>query len=100
MNGCELCVSPGGEVLWRDGLCRVVRVDGTDGDTFPGFCRVIWNMHVAEMSDLDSADRRHFMNVVFATEAALRTVVAHGDDVKVAARWQGIDTDGDGVPDA
>ena len=75
MNGCELCVSPGGEVLWRDGLCRVVRVDGTDGDTFPGFCRVIWNTHVAEMSDLDSADRRHFMNVVFATEAALRTVV-------------------------
>ena len=75
MTTCELCKSPGGEVLWRDGLCRVVRVDGADGLAFPGFCRVVWNAHVAEMTGLPAADRRHLMNVVFATEAALRSLL-------------------------
>lgn len=75
MNACELCESPGGEVIWRDALCRVVRVGGAEGAAFPGFCRVVWNAHVAEMTGLPAADRRHLMNVVFATEAALRTVV-------------------------
>ena len=75
MSACELCQTPGGEILWKDGLCRVVRVDGGEGEAFPGFCRVVWNAHVAEMTSLAPADRRHFMNVVFATEAALRTLV-------------------------
>lgn len=76
MNACELCASPGGDVLWQDGLCRVVRVGGTEGSAFPGFCRVVWNAHVAEMTSLAAADRRHVMNVVFATEAALRSLLA------------------------
>lgn len=75
MNACELCANPGGEVLWKDGLCRVVRVGGADGEAFPGFCRVVWNAHVAEMTSLAGADRRHLMNVVFATEAALRSLL-------------------------
>jgi diadenosine tetraphosphate (Ap4A) HIT family hydrolase len=69
MEACELCRSAGGEVVWESSLCRVVRVD--DGD-FPGFCRVIWNAHVAEMSDLALPDRAYLMNVVFAVEAAVR----------------------------
>lgn len=76
MSTCELCETRGGEVLWQDNLCRVVRVDGGEGRAFPGFCRVIWNAHVAEMTGLPSADRRHLMNVVFATEAALRSLLA------------------------
>jgi len=75
MNTCELCATPGGEVLWKDELCRVVRVGGEEGQAFPGFCRVIWNSHVAEMTSLAAADRRHLMNVVFATEAALRSLL-------------------------
>ena len=75
MHTCELCQTPGGEVLWKDGLCRVVRVGGDEGGAFPGFCRVVWNAHVAEMTSLAAADRRHLMNVVFATEAALRSLV-------------------------
>lgn len=74
MDACDLCATPGGEVLWQDGRCRVVRVGGGDGDDFPGFCRVVWNAHVAEMTSLAAADRRHLMNVVFAAEAALRAL--------------------------
>jgi diadenosine tetraphosphate (Ap4A) HIT family hydrolase len=47
----------------------VVRIDDTD---YPGFCRVIWNRHVKEMTDLTEAERQHFMNVVFAVEQAVR----------------------------
>lgn len=69
---CELCDHPGGEIVWEDGLCRVVRVGGGEGRDYPGFCRVIWQAHVSEMSDLSSANRAHLMALVFATEAALR----------------------------
>lgn len=69
METCELCRTAGGEVLWESPLCRVVRVDDPD---FTGFCRVIWNAHLAEMSDLPAAERAYLMNVVFAVEAALR----------------------------
>lgn len=72
---CELCASPGGELLWENGFCRVVRVTGTVGEAFPGFCRVIWNRHVAEMSALDTSDANHLMAVVLATERTVRAVV-------------------------
>jgi diadenosine tetraphosphate (Ap4A) HIT family hydrolase len=66
---CELCSTPDAEQVWRDALCRVVRVPDAD---YPGFCRVVWNTHVREMTDLPGAHRRHLMNVVFAVEAAIR----------------------------
>lgn len=69
---CELCDSDGGALIWRDGRCRVVRIDEPG---YPGFCRVVWNTHVAEMTDLADADRAHFMRVVFALEAALRELL-------------------------
>ena len=75
MSACELCATLGGEILWQDGLCRVVRVGGEEGRAFPGFCRVVWNAHVAEMTDLTATDQRHLMNVVFVTEAALRSLL-------------------------
>ena len=64
---CELCDGDGGQVLWRDALCRAVRpaVEG-----YPGLVRVIVNRHVKEMTDL--AERDRLMHVVFACEAALR----------------------------
>ncbi len=66
---CEFCESPGGPVLWRNELCRVVRVDEPD---YPGFVRVILNRHAREMADLDPAERDGLMAVVFAVEAAVR----------------------------
>ena len=70
---CELCTTPGGAVLWKDEFCRVVQVTEPG---YPGFCRVIWNTHVREMTDLEDAERTHCMNVVFAVERALRRTMA------------------------
>jgi diadenosine tetraphosphate (Ap4A) HIT family hydrolase len=75
MNACELCDSCGGELLWQDEVCRVIRVGGDEGAAFPGFCRVVWTTHVAELSDLTTGERQHLLDVVQAVERAVRTVV-------------------------
>ena len=72
VSSCELCDSAGGEPLWQDELCRVVLADERD---YPGFCRVILNRHVREMTDLDETTRQRLMQVVFATEQALRRLI-------------------------
>lgn len=69
MNKCELCDSPGGDLVWQDAFCRVVRIEDVD---YPGFCRVILNRHVREMSDLANREREQLMSVVFAVEQAVR----------------------------
>lgn len=56
-------------------MCRVVRVLDVAGMAFPGFCRVIWRDHVAEMSMLTQSNARHVMDVVLATERAVRRAV-------------------------
>jgi diadenosine tetraphosphate (Ap4A) HIT family hydrolase len=78
---CELCDSDGGRLLWRGALCRVVLVEDPD---YPGFCRVILNRHVREMTDLPVAERRELMETVFAVEQAIRTVLAP-DKVNLAS---------------
>lgn len=70
---CEYCLETGGEVLWQDGACRVVLAPEPD---FPGFCRVIWQRHVREMSDLAPAERERLMNVVFTVERNLRELMS------------------------
>ena len=79
--GCELCENAGGEVLWEDDYCRAVWAYQLD---HPGFCRVIWDRHVKEMSDLKPAERDRIMRVVFALEQALVGVVAP-DKVNLAS---------------
>jgi diadenosine tetraphosphate (Ap4A) HIT family hydrolase len=69
MENCELCNTPGGDLLWGDEFCRVVLVDDAD---YPGFCRVILNGHTKEMTDLTEAQQHRLLRVVFATESALR----------------------------
>jgi diadenosine tetraphosphate (Ap4A) HIT family hydrolase len=68
VDGCELCTTPGGEVLWSDRNLRVVRVEDPD---YPGFLRVIWQGHVREMSDLAPAQRSGLLDAVFAAERAV-----------------------------
>ena len=69
---CELCSRTGGELLWRDEWCRVIHVAEAG---YPGFCRVIWETHVKEMTDLSDVDRLHLMEVVFAVESVLRELL-------------------------
>ena len=85
MENCTLCKSDikpeVGQLIWRGDDCRVVLVNDPD---LPGFCRVIWNRHVAEMTDLTFGEREHMMTLVFAVEEAIRHVM-HPDKVNVAA---------------
>lgn len=69
LNRCELCATPGGEILWESPPCRIVRVDDP---YYLGFCRVIWNAHAREMTDLDPAQQQYLMSVVFALEGVVR----------------------------
>jgi diadenosine tetraphosphate (Ap4A) HIT family hydrolase len=78
---CELCSQDGGEVLWRDDGCRVVLVADPD---YAGYCRVIWNAHVKEMTELAPGERRRCMDVVFAVEHALRELL-QPDKVNLAS---------------
>ena len=82
---CALCkeeLKPEeGQVIWRGDDCRVILVNDPD---LPGFCRVIWNHHVAEMTDLSYGEREHLMSLVFAVEEAVRHVM-HPDKMNVAA---------------
>src|SRR5688572_24237655 len=70
---CELCERTGGELLWQGEHCRVIYVEEPG---YPGFCRVVWQSHVKEMTDLSDDDRTHLMEVVFAVEAVLREHLA------------------------
>ncbi len=69
---CDLCNSDGGEVLWRSPSLRVVRVKDDD---YPAFCRVIWQAHIKEMTDLSTPQQTQVMQTVFAVEAALRETI-------------------------
>lgn len=85
MTNCVLCrddLKPEeGQLVWRGDDCRVILVNDPD---LPGFCRVIWNRHVAEMTDLTHGERDHLMTLVFALEQAIRKVM-HPDKVNIAA---------------
>ncbi|MGV8894049.1 MAG: HIT family protein [Burkholderiaceae bacterium] len=69
---CELCSLQGGEVVHVAAHWHVVLVDDVD---YPGFCRVIWNGHVQEMTDLPLAERDSLMAAVWQVEAAVRDVM-------------------------
>ena len=68
---CELCEQPG-DVIVHNQDWRVVLVNDTH---YPGFCRVIWNQHVKEMTDLSADQRSRFMEAVWQVEAAIREVM-------------------------
>jgi len=72
MVNCVLCSEEGGTLIWCGDDCRVVLVDDPD---LPGFCRVIWNQHVAEMTQLSYGERDLLMHLVFAVEGAVRAVM-------------------------
>jgi diadenosine tetraphosphate (Ap4A) HIT family hydrolase len=80
-NNCVYCDRTAESVLWSDARCRVVHVADS---VFTGFCRVVWNTHVTEFTDLDDSDRSHVMTVVAAAESALRALLSP-DKVNLAS---------------
>ena len=71
-SACELCQSPGGELIHQGELFRVVLVDD---ENYPGFCRVIWRDHVKEITDLNELDRMLMMDVMWQVEQVVRDVM-------------------------
>ena len=69
---CELCESIGGELLHQAVQFRVVLIDD---DNYPGFCRVIWQGHVKEVTDLPELDRMLLMDVLWQVEQVVREVM-------------------------
>lgn len=78
---CPLCAHDGGTLLWREPRLRVILADEPD---YPGYTRVVWNHHVAEMTDLAPADRERLMRVVFLVETMQREHL-RPDKVNLAA---------------
>lgn len=81
LPACELCEQDGGEVVVRSEKYRVVLVDDAN---YPGFCRVVWNAHVKEITDLTLLDRTILMNAVWQVEQAVREVM-RPDKVNLAS---------------
>ena len=81
MNDCPLCQTTGGQLLWENNLLRII--DACD-PLYPGFTRVIWKAHVAEMTDLSSADQLYLMQVVLQVESVQRAVLLP-DKINLAA---------------
>lgn len=82
MVDCPLCVAKSEYVLWSNKRLRVIVVE--DDVNVPAFCRVIWQEHIAEMTDLSVSERQELMNVVWQVEAAMR-VVLNPDKINLAS---------------
>ncbi|SDO85812.1 Diadenosine tetraphosphate (Ap4A) hydrolase [Ralstonia sp. 25mfcol4.1] len=78
---CPLCEADGGELAWMGDRARVILVEH---GRFPGFCRVVWNDHAAELTDLDDADQAWLMRLVARVERVVREVMTP-DKVNLAA---------------
>ena len=66
---CILCAQPGGQLIWQGEHLRLIRADEAG---FAAFYRIVWNAHVAEFSDLSTAQRQHCMEAVALVEQVLR----------------------------
>lgn len=70
MDGCPHCAALGEDRLWANDRFRVVLVHEAG---FPGWVRVVWNTHTAELTDLDSDDRWALLEAVMIVEEVLRS---------------------------
>lgn len=69
---CPLCQTDGGTLLWRGPHLRLIEVDDPD---YPGFTRVIWNAHLAEMTSLSTHGRDLLMRAVYVVEEAQQSIL-------------------------
>lgn len=72
MTECPICSAQNEEILWQNPQLRVIAVHNESNA--PAFCRVIWQAHVGEMTDLAADERAEIMNAVYRVEAAMRQV--------------------------
>jgi diadenosine tetraphosphate (Ap4A) HIT family hydrolase len=80
VGSCPLCLSSGGDEICSNGRLRVIAVDAP---LHPGYTRVIWQEHIAEMTDLPAPARQTLMDAVWRVEQAQRDVL-HADKINLA----------------
>ena len=85
-HNCVYCDRVSETVVWSDAHCRVIHVADAK---FAGLCRVVWNRHVAEFSDLDETARIHLMKVVAGVEIGLRDLL-RPDKINLASLGTGV----------
>ena len=73
MLNCPLCQPQAETVLYQNEQLRVILV--TDQVLVPAYCRVIWQQHVPEMTDLNAAERQQLMDMVYAVERQMRDIL-------------------------
>ncbi|MDO4591838.1 MAG: HIT family protein [Comamonadaceae bacterium] len=78
---CVLCREAGGVPVFQGAQLRVIRAEEVG---FPVFYRVIWQAHVAELSDLSGQERNTCMAAVVAVERVVRARLAP-DKINLAA---------------
>ncbi len=70
---CPICQAENEDILLQTDNLRVIAVH--DEPNAPAFCRVIWQKHVAEMTDLQPSERSELMQMVCKVETAMRQVL-------------------------
>ena len=73
MSACPLCEPQAETVLYQNEQLRVILV--TDQVLVPAYCRVIWQKHVAEMTDLTANERHELMTMVYFVEKQMREIL-------------------------
>ena len=69
MSACPLCEPKTETMLYQNEQLRVILV--TDQALVPAYCRVIWQQHVAEMTDLSANERQALMDIVYFVESQM-----------------------------
>lgn len=69
---CQICSAVDEDILYLSDLYRIISVNDP---AWPGFCRVILNRHVSEMTEMPVKEQTDLMHAVFTVEAALRNLM-------------------------
>lgn len=73
MSFCPLCQTTNEHILYSNDVLRIIHTN--ENPLIPGFCRVIWNKHIAEMSDLSEAEQQVLWHWVTKLELAMRQIL-------------------------
>ena len=79
-NSCELCCFDLSNALWQ---CDKFFIIAVNDDRFPGYTRLIWKKHVAEVTDLNDRDRVLMCQALFLIEQTMRDIM-HPDKINLA----------------
>lgn len=77
---CELCQFDYTRALWQNDKFFIIAVQD---EKFPGYIRLIWKEHVAEMTDLEAQDRLMIWKALDIIETCMRKHM-HPDKINLA----------------